>query len=67
MENIFVFGASGHAKVVISIIERVNKYLIKYLIDDDLSLKGSVLGSHQVIGDKKELLTKRITRNHRNW
>ena len=40
-EKIFVFGASGHAKVVIDIIEKQGLYRIAFLVDDDLSLKGT--------------------------
>lgn len=56
MERIFVFGASGHAKVVIDIVERQGLYEIAFLADDDLSLKGTDLFGYRVIGGKVELL-----------
>ena len=37
--KIFVFGASGHAKVVIDVIERQGLYEIIFLVDDDPLLK----------------------------
>ncbi|MDD2272298.1 MAG: acetyltransferase [Desulfuromonadaceae bacterium] len=55
-EKIFIFGASGHAKVVIDIIERQGLYDIAFLVDDDPSLKGTELYGYHVIGGKMELL-----------
>ena len=61
-EKIFVFGASGHAKVVIDIIERQGLYEIAFLADDDPGLKGTVVYGYQVIGGKDDLLTSAIER-----
>lgn len=61
-EKIFVFGASGHAKVVIDIIERQGLYEIGLLVDDDLSLKGTTVFGYLVTGGKQELLDAGITR-----
>jgi UDP-3-O-[3-hydroxymyristoyl] glucosamine N-acyltransferase len=61
-EKIFVFGASGHAKVVIDIIERQGLYEIVFLADDDPGLKGTVVYGYQVIGGKDDLLTNAIER-----
>jgi sugar O-acyltransferase (sialic acid O-acetyltransferase NeuD family) len=58
-DKIFVYGASGHAKVVIDIIERECRYDIAFLVDDDLSLKDRVFFGHRVIGGKMELLSAR--------
>ncbi len=55
-EKIFVFGASGHAKVVIDIIEQQGPYEIAFLVDDDLSLKGTQFFSYPVIGGKDDLM-----------
>ena len=55
-EKIFVFGASGHAKVVIDIIEKQGRYKVVFLVDDDLSLKGADFFGYPVIGDKIDLL-----------
>ncbi|MEI6825275.1 MAG: acetyltransferase [Desulfuromonadales bacterium] len=56
MKNIFVYGASGHAKVVIDIIEQQGIYEILFLVDDDLSLKGQDFCGYRVLGGKQELL-----------
>jgi sugar O-acyltransferase (sialic acid O-acetyltransferase NeuD family) len=61
-EKIFVFGASGHAKVVVDIIERQGLYEVAFLVDDDVSLKGTVVYGYRVIGGKSELLEDSIKR-----
>lgn len=58
-DKIFVFGASGHAKVVIDIIERERRYDIAFLVDDDPSLKDADFYGYRVIGGKPELLSGR--------
>jgi sugar O-acyltransferase (sialic acid O-acetyltransferase NeuD family) len=58
-KKIFIFGASGHAKVVIDIIERQGLYDIEFLIDDDLTLKDTICYGYSVIGGKQELLEVR--------
>lgn len=58
-DKIFVFGASGHAKVVIDIIERQGLYDIAFLVDDDAALKGSMFFDYRVVGGKEELLASR--------
>jgi len=55
-EPIFVFGASGHAKVVIDIVERQGLYQILFLVDDDPALKGETFFGYPVIGGKQDLL-----------
>lgn len=54
--KIFVFGASGHAKVVIDAIERQGVYQVEFLADDDPALKGTTFFGYPVIGGKKDLL-----------
>ena len=58
-EKIFVYGASGHAKVVIDIIERQGLHDILFLIDDDRALKGTEFYGYRVFGGKQELLESR--------
>lgn len=58
-EKIFIFGASGHAKVVIDIIERQGLYDIIFLIDDDAALKGKEFYGYAVLGGKAELVARR--------
>jgi sugar O-acyltransferase (sialic acid O-acetyltransferase NeuD family) len=55
-EKIFIFGAGGHAKVVIDIVEKQGRYDIAFLVDDDPSHKGSEFFGYPVIGGKAELL-----------
>lgn len=57
--RIFVFGASGHAKVVIDIIERQGLYDIAFLIDDDPALKEKSVYGYDVLGGKAELFALR--------
>ncbi|MDG5467679.1 acetyltransferase [Deltaproteobacteria bacterium IMCC39524] len=57
-EKIFVFGASGHAKVVIDIIEKQGDYEIAFLVDDDPSLKGQEFFGYLIIGGKDDLLSQ---------
>ena len=55
-DKIFIFGASGHAKVVIDIIEQQGLYAIEFLIDDNRELKEKDFFGYRVIGGKDELL-----------
>ncbi|ORJ55875.1 acetyltransferase [Geothermobacter hydrogeniphilus] len=57
-EKILIFGASGHAKVVIDIVEKQGLYEIEFLVDDDLSLKGDTFFGYSVLGGKEDLLAK---------
>lgn len=54
MKNILIYGASGHSKMIIDIIEKQNNYNIKGFIDSYKS-KGFVLSDYQVIGHLKEI------------
>jgi sugar O-acyltransferase (sialic acid O-acetyltransferase NeuD family) len=58
-DKIFVFGASGHAKVVIDIIERQGFYAIEFLVDDNRELHGREFFGYPVLGGKEELLRHR--------
>lgn len=61
-QKIFVFGASGHAKVVIDIIERQGLYEIAFLADDDPSLKDRQVYGYSVLGGKEDLLSSGLER-----
>ena len=61
-EKIFVFGASGHAKVVVDIIERQGLYQVAFLVDDDASLKGTEVYGYRVVGGKADLLAGNVRR-----
>jgi sugar O-acyltransferase (sialic acid O-acetyltransferase NeuD family) len=55
LRKIFVFGASGHAKVVLDSIEKQGEYLVAFLVDDDSTLKGSQVFGYPVIGGKTDV------------
>lgn len=55
MKNILVFGAGGHAKVIIDIIEKQGIYHISGIIDDNKSVQGNIVCGYQVIGSLEEL------------
>lgn len=57
--RIFLFGASGHAKVVIDILERGGGAKVVFLVDDDASIKGARLLGYPVIGGRPVLLARR--------
>lgn len=50
-----IFGASGHAKVVIDIVEKQGCAHIEFLADDDPALQGQEFYGYRVIGGKREL------------
>ena len=54
MENIIVAGSSGHAKVVIDIIEKEGKFTIVGLIDT-YKEKGTLLYGYEIIGTESDL------------
>lgn len=56
--NIIVFGASGHAKVVIDIIEKMDVSNVIYLADDNPALKGKSIYGYTVIGGKDEVASQ---------
>ena len=57
-EALFVFGASGHGKVVIDTLRRAG-YEVALLVDDDARRTGDVLLGHAVAGSRDALLSAR--------
>ncbi len=55
MRKIIVYGASGHAKVLLDILERVSEYEIVGLIDDNPELAGEEVFGHRVLGGREIL------------
>jgi sugar O-acyltransferase (sialic acid O-acetyltransferase NeuD family) len=53
--NIFVFGASGHAKVVLDILERQARGKVTLLVDDDPASAGREVLGYKVAGGRDEL------------
>lgn len=57
--KVFVFGASGHAKVVIDILERMPDLDVAFAVDDAAAVKGRSLCGYTIIGGRNELLSRR--------
>ena len=55
----FLFGASGHAKVVIDAIERAGAGRVLYVCDDAPAKRGMTLLGYPVVGGRDELLARR--------
>ena len=55
----FVFGASGHAKVVIDAIERAGAGEVLYVYDDAPDKRGGTLMGYTIVGGRQELLDRR--------
>jgi sugar O-acyltransferase (sialic acid O-acetyltransferase NeuD family) len=55
MEKLLVFGAGGHAKVVIDMVELLGSHEIAGLLDDDPALSGKRLFGYPVLGTRAEL------------
>lgn len=53
--GVIVFGASGHAKVVIDLIEKQGQFQIEGLIDDDPILNGQDVYGYKILGSKEKL------------
>jgi sugar O-acyltransferase (sialic acid O-acetyltransferase NeuD family) len=62
--SLAVYGASGHAKVVIDIAERQGNYSIEFLVDDAQHLWGQSLYGYSVIGGR-EKFQKKLQQNHK--
>ncbi len=55
MDNILIIGSSGHAKVVIDIVEQKGKYNILGLIDPHIDVGECVLG-YKILGKDEDLI-----------
>jgi sugar O-acyltransferase (sialic acid O-acetyltransferase NeuD family) len=58
--RVFVFGASGHAKVVIDAIEREGRDAIAFVCDDAADKQGTELMGYRVVGGREALLERRM-------
>lgn len=58
--KVFVFGASGHAKVVIDILERMPEIEVAFAVDDAAAAKGRSICGYSIIGGRNELLAHRV-------
>jgi sugar O-acyltransferase (sialic acid O-acetyltransferase NeuD family) len=61
VESIVIIGSSGHAKVIIDIVEKENKYRIAGLVDQYRKVGEQTLGYH-VLGQEDDLL--QLTKTH---
>lgn len=57
--SVFVFGASGHAKVVIDILERMKRMKIAFVVDDSERMHNRTICGYPVIGGRDALLASR--------
>ena len=57
--SVFVFGASGHAKVVIDIFERMNGVKVAFVIDDTEEKHGRMICGYPILGGRDALLASR--------
>jgi len=55
-QRILVYGAGGHAKVVIDILERTEQYEITGIVDDDPARKGTHFCDYPILGGLDFLL-----------
>lgn len=53
---LLVFGASGHAKVIMDIVEKGDAYAIKWVADDNPALKGNSIYGYTILGGRDALL-----------
>ncbi len=54
MDNIVLLGSSGHAKVILDIVEKAARYRVAGLIDSTREIGGDVLG-YRVLGREHDL------------
>ncbi|MDI6791428.1 MAG: NeuD/PglB/VioB family sugar acetyltransferase [bacterium] len=50
MDSVIIYGASGHARVIIDILEKSGPYRIAGLLDDDNTLWGRQIYGYEVLG-----------------
>lgn len=60
-KKLIVIGASGHAKVVIDILEKQGTDGIAFIVDDNPALAGSTLFGYPIVGMREVLLDKAKT------
>lgn len=56
--ELIIIGASGHAKVVIDIIEKQGVARISMIVDDNADLHGHEFYGYRIMGDRNDLLTR---------
>ncbi len=61
-QPVFVYGASGHAKVVLDLLEREGRVRVAFLVDDDPALAGREVFGYRVLGGREALLAQEVRR-----
>lgn len=56
--GLFIFGASGHAKVVIDAVERAAREKVLFICDDAEERRGCTLMGYSIIGGRAALLAR---------
>lgn len=59
LQNVFLFGAGGHAKVVADIVACEGRARVALVVDDDPRRLAQLVLGHKVAGGRKELLERR--------
>jgi len=54
-ERIVLFGAGGHAKIVLATIEAEGRYTVVGLLDDDVAKHGTTFYGYPVLGGREQL------------
>ena len=54
-ERVVIFGASGHAKVVIDVLEKQGRARVEFLADDNPALHGRDFYGYRIVGGRSEL------------
>ena len=49
-DKVLIYGASGHGKVIIDIVEREGRYKIVGILDDDPAIQGRALCGYPILG-----------------
>jgi sugar O-acyltransferase (sialic acid O-acetyltransferase NeuD family) len=58
-EKIFVFGAGGHAKVVIDAVEREGRHKIAWICDDAVDKHGTQVMTYEIVHGREALLARK--------
>lgn len=64
LERVFLFGASGHAKVVADIVACQGRARITLIVDDDPARISTTILGHRVAGGRNELLAQKPAAGH---
>lgn len=52
---LLIFGASGHAKVIMDIVEKGNDYTVGLVVDDNPALQGTYIYGYRILGGRNVL------------